>query len=67
MEGMARCASQQIWPANVADGSMLSKKDFAGNSEQDRFKISLGYAKLIQEFSAHDSIVAHFYSTASPR
>jgi hypothetical protein len=46
---------------------MLSKKDFAGNSEQDRFKISLGYAKLIQEFNAHDSIVAHFYSTASPR
>ena len=29
-------------------GSMLSKKDFAGTSEQDRFKISVRYATLIQ-------------------
>src|SRR5499426_20600 len=27
---------------------MLSKKDFAGTSKQDRFKISVGYATLIQ-------------------
>jgi hypothetical protein len=46
---------------------MLSKKDFAGSAEQDRFKISLGYAKLIQELDPHDSIVADFYSTAPPR
>src|SRR5215510_7250276 len=34
--------------SNVRFGSMLSKKDFACTSEQDRFKISLGYATSIQ-------------------
>jgi len=52
---------------NDRSGSMLSKKDFAGTSEQDRFKISLGYATLIQGLNPYDSIGAHFYSTVSPR
>jgi hypothetical protein len=40
---------------------MLSKKDSAGISEQDRFKNSLGDAILIQELSRHNFVVAFFY------
>src|SRR5262245_53079153 len=51
----------------VSSDSMLSKKEVAGTSEQDRFKIRLGYATLIQGLNTYDSIGAHFYSTVSPR
>src|SRR5262245_16673801 len=52
---------------------MLSKKDVAGTSEQDRFKISLGYATLIQGLNPYwcaflfYSFSAVTFSTASVR
>jgi len=58
---------------NDRSGSMLSKKDFAGTSEQDRFKISLGYATLIQGLNPYwcaflfYSFSAVTFSTASVR
>jgi len=65
--GAVRRTQPAVGSDDARVGTMLSKKDFAGTSEQDDFKISLGYATLIQGFNPYDSIGAHFYSTVSPR
>jgi hypothetical protein len=40
-------------------GSMLSKKDFWGHSEQYRSKMIVGSASSIQKVDSDDSIVAY--------
>jgi len=44
---------------NVADGSMLLKKDFRSQSEEDSFKNGFLSRILIQISRISDSIIAH--------
>jgi hypothetical protein len=63
----------QVWPAGFAavaqvrSWQILLQKDFAHPSKQHCFNIGRLCAMLIQKSVRPDSIVAHFYSTASPR
>jgi len=54
------CAAQRIALAHVADGSMLSEKDFWHRSEEEYFKNKPASRILIQVCLISDSIIAHF-------